>query len=116
MYVLLPPSETKAPGGDGPALDLDALAFPALNATRETLIGQLTALCGGDRARARTALGVAASKDAEIDATALVRSAGTRPALQRYTGVLYDALGLASLPPSARVRADGGRDARSRAS
>ncbi|TKV61383.1 peroxide stress protein YaaA [Nakamurella flava] len=105
MYVLLPPSETKAPGGDGPALDLDALAFPALNATRQTLIGQLSALCGGDRARARAALGVAASKDAEIEATAELRTAATRPALQRYTGVLYDALDLASLPRSGQARA-----------
>ena len=108
MYVLLPPSETKALGGDGPALDLDRLGFPALNATRETLIGAVTDLCADPdrRTQARTALGVAASKDAEIDATALMGAAGTRPALQRYTGVLYDALSLASLPPSARTRAN----------
>lgn len=108
MYVLLPPSETKAPGGDGPAVDLDRLGFPALNPVRQTLIDAVTDLCADPdrRSQARTALGVAASKDAEIGATAEVRAAGTRPALQRYTGVLYDALDLASLPPSARSRAD----------
>lgn len=108
MYVLLPPSETKAPGGDGPALDLDALGFPSLTRVRETLLAELTDLCADPdrRPQARAALGVAASKDAEIAATAAVRTAATRPALQRYTGVLYDALDLASLPPSARGRAD----------
>ena len=79
MYVLLPPSETKEPGGDGPALDLDALGFPALNPLRAQLIERLTGLCA-DPAAARAALGVAASKDAEIAATAALRTAPTRAA------------------------------------
>lgn len=107
MYVLLPPSETKATGGDGPPLDLDRLGFPALNPTRDGLLTEVTALCADPAARtaARAVLGVSASKDAEIEATAAVRRAPTRPALLRYTGVLYDALDLPSLPPSARKRA-----------
>ena len=104
MYVLLPPSETKEPGGDGPALDLDALGFPALNPLRAQLIERLTGLCA-DPAAARAALGVAASKDAEIAATAALRTAPTRPALRRYTGVLFDHLDMAGLPPAARARA-----------
>ena len=105
MYVLLPPpSETKAPGGDGPALDLDTLGFPALNPLRAQLIERLTGLFA-DPAAARAALGVAASKDAEIAATAILRTAPTRPALRRYTGVLYDHLDVAGLPPAARARA-----------
>jgi hypothetical protein len=104
VYVLLPPSETKEPGGDGPALDLDALGFPALNPLRAQLIERLTGLCA-DPAAARAALGVAASKDAEIAATAALRTAPTRPALRRYTGVLFDHLDMAGLPPAARARA-----------
>lgn len=104
MNVLLPPSETKAPGGDGPALALAGLGFPGLNQRRADLIAAVTAVCA-DPVAARTALGVAASKDAEIVATAGLRTAGTRPALHRYTGVLYDHLDVAGLPPAARARA-----------
>jgi len=55
---------------------------------------------------ARRALAVSPSKDAEIFATAALRTSGTLPALRRYTGVLYDALDLRSLGPAARGRAD----------
>ncbi|MFN8200222.1 MAG: peroxide stress protein YaaA [Nakamurella multipartita] len=104
MNVLLPPSETKAPGGDGPPLALTALGFPELTRRRTELIDAVTALCA-DPVLARSALGVAASKDAEIVATARLRTTGTRPALHRYTGVLYDHLDVAGLPPAARARA-----------
>lgn len=104
MYVLLPPSETKSPGGDGPPLDLAALGFPELNPLRAELIDRLTTLCENP-AIARPALGVSASKDAEIAATAKLRGTPTRPALQRYSGVLYDNLDVAGLPPAARARA-----------
>lgn len=84
MNVLLPPSETKAPGGDGPPLALSALGFPELNRRRTELIAAVIALCA-DPVLARSALGVAASKDGEIVATARLRTTGTRPALHRYT-------------------------------
>ena len=38
VLVLLPPSETKAPGGDGAPLDLAALIAPELTAVRTELI------------------------------------------------------------------------------
>ncbi|WP_420120576.1 YaaA family protein [Nakamurella sp.] len=104
MHVLLPPSETKAPGGDGPPLDPAALGFPALGPVRDELIGRLVELCA-DPARARPALGLSARQDAEIAVSASVRTSPTRPALQRYTGVLYDQLDVAGLPPAARARA-----------
>lgn len=34
LRLLIPPSETKLDGGDGPSLDLDRLGFPELNDTR----------------------------------------------------------------------------------
>lgn len=104
MYVLLPPSETKALGGDGPSLDLAALGFPVLNPLRAELIDRLTELCA-DPAHARPALGVSARQDAEIAATAKLRTTPTTPALHRYTGVLYDNLDARSLPPAGRARA-----------
>jgi cytoplasmic iron level regulating protein YaaA (DUF328/UPF0246 family) len=105
MFLLLPPSETKAIGGSGPPLDLDSLTFPTLRATRRHLIDALVGVCA-DLPVARRALSVAPTKDAEIFATAALQSVGTMPALQRYTGVLYDALDLMSLGPAARKRAD----------
>lgn len=104
MFVLLPPSETKAIGGTGPVLDLATLRFPDLTPARELLINAVTGLCA-DIPVARSALSVAASKDAEIHATAALRSAPTMPALLRYTGVLYEALDVPGLPRSARARA-----------
>jgi cytoplasmic iron level regulating protein YaaA (DUF328/UPF0246 family) len=104
VFVLLPPSETKAVGGAGPALDLQALRFPGLASARAQLIEIVTTLCA-DLPAARLALAVSAGKDSEITATAALRMAPTMPALLRYTGVLYEALDAGSLPPSARARA-----------
>jgi cytoplasmic iron level regulating protein YaaA (DUF328/UPF0246 family) len=104
VFVLLPPSETKAAGGNGAALDLGRLTFPELAPARERVIGSLTALCA-DLPAARRALAVAGSKDPEIAATAALRSTPTMPALLRYTGVLYEALDVRTLSASARSRA-----------
>ena len=104
VFVLLPPSETKAIGGTGPVLELAALRFPELSDARESLIEVVTALCS-DLPAARQALSVAASKDAEISGTAALRQTPTMPALLRYTGVLYEALDVRALPPAARARA-----------
>lgn len=38
VLVLLPPSETKASGGDGPPLRLDALSHPELTPVRRKLL------------------------------------------------------------------------------
>ncbi|MDG4666743.1 peroxide stress protein YaaA [Mycobacterium sp. 236(2023)] len=104
MIVLLPPSETKRPGGDGPALSLDSMSSPALNATRNEVVADLVALAA-DRPASRKALGISASQDAEIDRNAALRSAPTLPAIHRYTGVLYDALDVGSLRGAAAQRA-----------
>ena len=44
MLVLLPPSETKRDGGDGPPLRLDALSHPALDGVRKALVEELVEL------------------------------------------------------------------------
>ncbi len=46
VLVLLPPSETKASGGDGPPLALDRLSYPELTPARRKLIEELVALAG----------------------------------------------------------------------
>ena len=105
MLILLPPSETKAPGGDAPPLELDSLLFPALSPIRESLLTALSRLAG-DPVTARRALGVGAAKDGEVAANAALRTSGTLPALRRYTGVLYDALDVAGMSAAQRSRAD----------
>ncbi|HUL98289.1 MAG TPA: peroxide stress protein YaaA, partial [Mycobacterium sp.] len=104
MIVLLPPSETKRAGGDGPPLKLDALGSPALGPLRRELVGELVALAA-DREASRRALGLSPAQDAEIERNAALRTSPTLPAIQRYTGVLYDALDIDSLRGAAAARA-----------
>ena len=104
MRLLLPPSETKSHGGDGPALDPDRLGFPELTDVRRTLLAALGELAA-DPDRCRAALGLSAHQDAEITRNARLLTSPTTPAISRYTGVLYDALDTASLSPAARRRA-----------
>ncbi|WP_046317993.1 peroxide stress protein YaaA [Mycobacterium sp. UM_Kg1] len=104
MIVLLPPSETKRAGGDGPPLRLEALAAPQLNDTRAELLEVLVGLAA-DRDASRSALGLSASQDAEIERNAALRHAPTAPAINRYTGVLYEALDVDSLRGAAAARA-----------
>ena len=104
MIVLLPPSETKRTGGDGPALDLATLSWPELSALRGDLVDELVALAS-DPPACRTALGISPAQDAEIQRNAAMRRAPTLPALRRYTGVLYDALDADSLRGAEAARA-----------
>ena len=104
MIVLLPPSETKRVGGDGPPLRLDALGSPALRPLRAALVDELVALAA-DRPGCRRALGLSPSQDHEIDRNAALYGAPTLPAINRYTGVLYDALDIGSLRGTAKSRA-----------
>jgi len=104
VIVLLPPSETKREGGDHVPLRLDKLATPSLNPVRAALVDELVALAA-DPPACRKALGISASQDAEIQRNAELRTSPTMPALQRYTGVLYDALDVTSLRGASATRA-----------
>ncbi|MGB3335147.1 MAG: peroxide stress protein YaaA [Mycobacterium sp.] len=104
MIVLLPPSETKRTGGDGPPLRLEVLASPQLTGLRAELVDELVGLAA-DRDASRSALGLSASQDAEIERNAALRTAPTAPAINRYTGVLYEALDVDSLRGAAAARA-----------
>jgi uncharacterized protein len=106
VLVVLPPSETKRDGGDGPPLRLDALSHPGLDAVRKALVEELVELAADPRA-CRAALGLSAAQDAEIARNAALWTSPTTPALHRYSGVLYDALDAGSLrgPAAGRARA-----------
>ena len=97
MLILLPPSETKRDGGtEGSSLDLSALSFPALTAQRRHA---LAALRGISRsvAASTSALGLGPTQRFEIDRNRAVSVSPTMPAIERYTGVLYDAIDVGSL-------------------
>jgi cytoplasmic iron level regulating protein YaaA (DUF328/UPF0246 family) len=104
VIVLLPPSETKRTGGDGPALRLPDLSWPELGPLRTDLVGELVELAS-DPQQCRRALGISTAQDVEIERNAALRTAATMPALHRYTGVLYDALDVESLRGAAAGRA-----------
>ena len=97
MLIILPPSETKAAGGDGSPLDFATLSFPMLNPTRENIASDLIRL---HLSEALGVLGVSRKQQRLVEYNMLL-SSPTLPALLRFTGVLYDALSAPSLSPAA---------------
>ncbi|MFJ3923922.1 peroxide stress protein YaaA [Streptomyces sp. NPDC090022] len=106
MLVLLPPSEGKATGGSGAPLKAAELSLPGLAAARAAVLEELVELCAADEDKAREVLGLSEGLRGEVAKNAGLRGAVARPAGEIYTGVLYDALGLAGLDADARARAD----------
>ncbi|KUO04129.1 peroxide stress protein YaaA [Streptomyces caeruleatus] len=107
MLVLLPPSEGKASSGRGASLKLESLSLPGLTEARQAVLNELVELCGGDEDKARDVLGLSEGLRGEVAKNVGLLSAGARPAGEIYTGVLYDALDLASLDAAAKKRAAG---------
>ncbi len=105
MRIVLPPSETKQPGGVDKALAWDSLVLPQVGDVRRGIATDLVALCG-DEAAASKALGLGAKGAEWIQANRELESAPVMPALTRYTGVLFDALDYGSLDNDAQTRAD----------
>nr|WP_202477522.1 peroxide stress protein YaaA [Streptomyces sp. SID5470] len=103
--VLLPPSEGKASSGRGAPLKLESLSLPGLNESREAVLDALVELCAADEEKAREVLGLSEGLRGEVAKNVELRTAGARPAGEIYTGVLYDALDLASLDAAAKRRA-----------
>ncbi len=106
MLVLLPPSEGKAAGGSGAPLEPGTLSLPGLAEARAAVLEELVELCAADEEKAREVLGLSEGLRGEVAKNAGLRSAAARPAGEVYTGVLYDALGLADLPAPARALAE----------
>lgn len=71
---------------------------------RTVLVDELVTLAA-DPVACRRALGISASQDHEIDRNGALSAAPTMPAINRYTGVLYDALDIESLSGTALSRA-----------
>ena len=103
MLILLPPSEGKRAPASGPTLQLESLSRPGLTEARTQVLEALIATSG--RPDARAMLGVPARALEQARANLVLRSAPAGPAAEVYSGVLYEALGLGTLPDDARARA-----------
>ena len=104
VLILLPPSETKTERTRGRPADPARLSFPQLAPQREAVARELAAVSAGSDAPTR--LGVSANLTADIARNTRLASSPAVAAADLYTGVLYDALDLASLAPAARRRAN----------
>ena len=104
MLFLLPPSETKQSGGSSLTISEAALTFGGLTNARDRVLDSLLALCK-DKDAAVKALKLGPKQLGEIAVNLAIRDSPTMAAIDRYTGVLYDALKLQPLSETQRVRA-----------
>ncbi|TNM67164.1 peroxide stress protein YaaA [Streptomyces sp. NP160] len=103
MLLLLPPSERKLParaGRTSTPVDLTALSWPELAAAREQVL-EAAAAVADDPA----AVGAGPSLAEEVARNGRWRSEPAHAAARVFTGVLFEALGLTTLPRSAAARA-----------
>jgi uncharacterized protein len=92
LHLLLAPSETKAEGGDLPFLNSQSLFLKELYSKRETLISHYTKLISDNNMEDLVKkFGIKKEKDIakyQLD----ILQTGTMKAIQRYTGVAFDAI------------------------
>ncbi|MFC4561175.1 peroxide stress protein YaaA [Nocardiopsis mangrovi] len=105
MLILLPPSEGKATGVDGPPLELGALSLPEVTSARQAVLDALDALCTGPDATAREVLGLPPGDRDALERDRALSDAPTLRAADLYTGVLYDHLKLPALLDGATAAA-----------
>jgi cytoplasmic iron level regulating protein YaaA (DUF328/UPF0246 family) len=104
VLLLLPPSETKRDGGVDEALDYGRLAYPRLSARRRAVVRAVTSLARDPEAASK-ALKLGPTQAGEVTRNRKLRNAPTMAAIDRYTGVLFDALDSGTLTTGARARA-----------
>jgi len=103
VLILLPPSEGKTAPESGPRLDLDSMSIPAFGDLRKQLVGELMDV--SKRGDAMKVLGVGKTVEGEVIAQRDLKSLPCAPALEVYTGVLYQAAGFTTLSKEALDRA-----------
>ena len=107
VLVLLPPSEGKTAPARGRPVALDRLSCAdGLTEARELVLAELERLCAEAPDAARRVLALSPGLAGEVARNTSLRTAAAAPAGSIYTGVLYDALGHATLPAEARRRAN----------
>ncbi len=104
VLILLPPSETKANRRRGRPADPSTWSFPELTPARERVAAALVAVSASPSAAEQ--LGVSENLRGEVARNLALDTLPATPAAEVYTGVLYDALDLASMGTAARRRAN----------
>ena len=104
MLILLPPSETKRSGGVGISIDKAAIIWAALDPARDVLIKKLATL---SKSKSKTVKALKLGKNPADDIASLkeLLTSPTMPAVERYAGTLYDALGYQTLSAAGQERA-----------
>lgn len=104
--ILLPPSEGKYSGGNGATWTPGTMRIDLDTQRRQVVDALIDAMSADHDARQRL-LGVKADAlDAATGANKSVLRSPTAPAIERYTGVLYDAIDVSSLESDARAVLD----------
>jgi len=103
VLLLLPPSEGKTPATSGEPVDLAKLSHPMLAEARRRVGDTLTRVSG--QHNAMTALGVGPSLAEDVARNTRLWTEPTAPAATVYTGVLYDAAGMAAWDDATMRRA-----------
>lgn len=102
MLLILPPSETKRDGGrEGTCLDIESLGYWALTEQRKTAVAALLSLSRSVE-RSTVALKLGKTQRFEVERNRALMSSPVMPAIERYTGVIYDALDAGTLSSEAR--------------
>jgi uncharacterized protein len=109
VLLLIPPSEAKVPGGDGPSLvsgAADDTGSDALAVARRRVLVAVASFCRRSPGKARVALKLPPGSAAgDLAANIAALTAPTMPALDRFSGVLFAALDMPSLTARQRERA-----------
>ena len=104
MRVLLPPSETKRDGGDGPSVDLSSLLFADRMTDTRQRVATAVAHLAKNAATCMSTLRLGPKLAFEVERNRTLMTSSTMAAIDRYTGVLFD--GLSSLTLDSRARDD----------
>lgn len=103
MLVLLPPSEGKTPPADGVPVDLATLSHPGLTDARRRVGDALAKVSGQRNALKALNVGPSLTDDVARNTHLWTEPAGTAASV--YTGVLYDAAGMATWDDATMLRA-----------
>ena len=110
MLILLPPSEGKTAPPAGDPVDPAALWLPTLAPARRRVLTHLVAMCRRTSRRgvddSLAVLGLGPGLRAEVARNADLTGAPTAPAVEVYTGVLYESLDAPGLTAGARAWLD----------
>jgi uncharacterized protein len=105
LLVLLPPSETKRPGGVGVSIDKLAIIWAALDPARDEIFSKLDTLLQS-REESIRGLKLGKKPDHALEVMKNLQTSPTMPAIERYSGVLFEAFDYQSLGLEARKRVE----------